>query len=145
MNFNVGDRVYADGVGEGIIVDFVYNCHGDNTRAIVSFETFGGGGMLPFSLSELRHIPKHTAKLSVYKQINCAVNVCVQNCTIEVCKLMHRLDIWKSTGRREYDENEPFESKYWFECPIEFVDFIKSDMGKECFKRMGVEEFYIES
>ena len=141
MEFNIGDRVVC-GSGicavEGIITDIHDNV------ARVSFETFGGGRCLPFRLNELKHVSKRIAKLHASKSEHGTVNVMIQNCSLEVSVLLCRFDIWKSTGRFEYDDNKPNEyAKIWFECPIEFLDFIESSMGRACFERMGVEEFLI--
>lgn len=84
------------------------------------------------------------ATLTVFKSVHGTVNVVIQNCSPEVATLLWRFDIWKANGRFEWDESKPKEkAKIWFECPIEFLNFVKSDMGKEAFKRMGVDEFYI--
>lgn len=139
MDFNIGDRVYAGNWCEGIIVDIRDNI------ADVEFETAGGGGCLPFSLNELEYVPKRTSTLNVSKSVHGTVNVMIQNCSAEIITLLWRFDVWKSKGRFEYDESKPNErAKIWFECPIEFLDFIESSMGRACFERMGVEEFNIE-
>ena len=139
MNFEVGDRVYAGDWCEGIIVDI------RDDVADVEFETAGGGGCLPFGLNELEYIPKRVATLRAYKSVHGTVNVVIQNCSSEVVTLLWRFDVWKSNGRFEYDENKTNERpKIWFECPMEFLDFVESSMGRACFQRMGVEEFYIE-
>lgn len=84
------------------------------------------------------------ATLRAFRSPHGTVNVVIQNCSPEVSTLLWRFDIWNSNGRFEYDENKPKErARIWFECPIEFLDFISSDMGKACFERMGVQKFYI--
>ena len=139
MSFKVGDRVYANDWCEGTIVEI------ENDVAHIEFSTDGGGGCLPFGLDELEHIPNRVATLRAFKSIHGTVNVVIQNCSSEVTTLLHRFDVWKSNGRFEYDENKPKErAKIWFECPMEFLDFVESSMGRACFQRMGVEEFYIE-
>ena len=139
MNFNIGDKVHAGDWCEGIIVDIRDNV------ADVEFETAGGGGCLPFELNELEYIPKRVATLRTFRSPHGTVNVIIQNCTSEVTTLLQRFDVWKSNGRFEYDENKTNERpKIWFECPMEFLDFVESSMGRACFQRMGVEEFYIE-
>lgn len=139
MDFKIGDRVYAGKWCEGIITDIRDNV------ADVEFETADGGGCLPFSLNELEYVPKRTATMKVFKSVHGTVNVMIQNCTPEVTTLLWRFDVWKSDGRFEYDDNKPNErAKIWFECPIEFLDFIKSSMGRACFERMGVEEFIFD-
>lgn len=139
MNFEVGDRVYAGGWCEGIIVNI------ENDVAYVEFETAGGGGCLPFGLDELEYVPKKVATLRAFKSVHGTVNVAIQNCSPYVATLLWRFDVWESDGRFEYDENKTNESpKIWFECPMEFLDFINSNMGRACFERMGVKEFYIE-
>lgn len=139
MRFNIGDKVYAGDWCEGIIVDI------RDDVADVEFETAGGGGCLPFGLDELEHIPNRVATLRAFKSVHGTVNVVIQNCSPEVVTLLWRFDVWKSNGRFEYDENKTNERpKIWFECPMEFLDFVESSMGRACFQRMGVEEFYIE-
>lgn len=79
------------------------------------------------------------------KSLHGTVNVVIHNCSTEVISLLHRLDIWESDGRYEYDEDKPSERPHiWFECPIEFFDFVETGMGKECLKRMGIEEILVE-
>ena len=139
MSFKVGDRVYAGDWCKGIIVDI------RDDVADIEFETVVGVGCLPFGLDKLEHIPNRVATLRAFKSVHDTVNVVIQNCSPEVTTLLHRFDVWKSNGRFEYDENKPKErAKIWFECPMEFLDFIESSMGRACFQRMGVEEFYIE-
>ena len=139
MGFNIGDKVYAGDWCEGIIVDIRDNI------ADVEFETAGGGGCLPFGLNELEYVPNRVATLRTFRSVHGTVNVVIQNCSPEVATLLWRFDVWKSNGRFEYDENKTNERpKIWFECPMEFLDFVESSMGRACFQRMGVEEFYIE-
>lgn len=139
MDFKVGDKVYASDWCEGIIVDI------DGEFAYVEFSMGNGGGCLPFGLNELEHIVNSVAILRAFKSVHGTVNVVIQNCSPEVTTLLHRFDVWKSNGRFEYDENKPKErARIWFECPMEFLDFVESSMGRACFQRMGVEEFYIE-
>lgn len=86
-----------------------------------------------------------TPTLWVYKTAHGTVNVAIQNCDKEVATLLWRFDIWKSKGRFEFNDDKPLErAKIWFECPIEFVDFVGSSMGRACFQRMGVQVFHIE-
>lgn len=139
MGFNIGDKVYAGDWCEGIIVDIRDNI------ADVEFETAGGGGCLPFGLNELEYVPNRVATLRTFRSVHGTVNVVIQNCSPEVVTLLWRFDVWKSNGRFEYDKNKTNERpKIWFECPMEFLDFVESSMGRACFQRMGVEEFYIE-
>ena len=139
MNFNIGDKVYATDCIEGIIVDI------NGEYAQVEFETDCGGGCLPFRLDELEHMPIRIATLRAFKSPHGTINVVIQNCSSEVTTLLYRFDIWKSTGKFDYDESKPKErAKIWFECPMEFLDFVGSSMGRACFERMGVEEFIIE-
>lgn len=85
------------------------------------------------------------ATLRAFKSVHGTVNVIIQNCSPEVATLLWRFDVWKSNGRFEWDEHEPKErAEIWFECPMEFLDFVESSMGRACFQRMGVEEFYIK-
>lgn len=85
------------------------------------------------------------AILRAFKSAHGTVNVVIQNCPSDVPTLLRGFDIWKSDGRFEWDTNKPKERpEIWFECPIEFLDFVESSMGRACFERMGVEEFYIE-
>ena len=139
MSFEVGDRVYAGDWCEGIIVDI------RDDVAYVEFEAAGGGGCLPFGLNTLEYIPTRVATLRTFRSPHGTVNVIIQNCSPEVTTLLWRFDVWKSNGRFEYDESKPRErAKIWFECPMDFLDFVESSMGRACFQRMGVEEFYIE-
>ena len=139
--FKIGDKVFASDWCEGIIVDI----NEEENYASVEFETSGGGGCLLFNFNELQIIPEAIAKINISKSTHSTINVIIQNCSSEVVTLLHRFDIWENNGKFEYDENKTNERpKIHFECPLEFLDFIKSDMGKNCFKRMGVEEFYIE-
>lgn len=58
-DFKIGDYVYSkDGWMAGTIVRI------DGDTADVEFETAGGGGCLPFLLSELRHKEKYYYKLT---------------------------------------------------------------------------------
>ena len=140
MSFKVGDKVYAGDWCEGTITEII-----NDDVAYIEFVTDNGGGCLPFGLDELERIPHRTATLRAYKSVHGTVNVVIQNCSPEVVTLLWRFDVWKSNGRFEYDENKTNERpKIWFECPMEFLDFVESSMGRACFQRMGVEEFYIE-
>lgn len=49
MEFKVGDYVYASDWCYGVIVRI------EDNIVDVEFETAGGGGTLPFELSELKH------------------------------------------------------------------------------------------
>lgn len=49
MDFKVGDYVYASDWCYGVIVRI------EDNIADVEFDTAGGGGTLPFELSELKH------------------------------------------------------------------------------------------
>lgn len=139
MDFNIGDKVYAGEFSEGVIVNIEHGV------AYVEYSTGNGGGCLPFGMDELKHVSNRVATLRAFKTAHGTVNVAIQNCSQEVTTLLHRFDIWKSNGRYEYDENKLNErAKIWFECPIEFLDFIESSMGRAAFQRMGVQEFYIE-
>ena len=84
------------------------------------------------------------AWLRAFRSVHGTVNVVIQNCSPEVATLLWRFDVWKSNGRFEYNENPKERAQIWFECPMEFLAFINSSMGRACFERMGVEEFYIE-
>lgn len=141
MNFNIGDRVYAGDWCEGTIVDV----DTDLGYAFVEYETPGGGGTMPFKMDELELIPDVAPSLTAFKSAHGTVNVIVHYCSPEVTTLLQRFDIWNSQGKFEYDADKPNErAKICFECPIEFLDFVESSMGRACFQRMGVEEFYIE-
>lgn len=84
------------------------------------------------------------ATLTAFKSPHGTVNVVIQNCSDEVATLLWRFDVWKSNGRFEHDANKPKERpKIWFECPMEFLNFVESSMGRAALQRMGVEEFYI--
>jgi hypothetical protein len=56
MDFKVGDYVYASDWCYGVIVSIEGNI------ADVEFKTAGGGGTLPFELSELMHDKKQDFK-----------------------------------------------------------------------------------
>ena len=85
------------------------------------------------------------ASLRAFRSPHNTLNVVIQNCSNEVTTFLSRFDIWKSGGKFEYNTlNKKENPTIWFECPIEFLEFIKSDMGKECFKRMGINEFQLE-
>jgi hypothetical protein len=140
MKLNYGDTVIAPGIGEGKITYI-----STDNIADVEFNTVNGGCTLQYHLSELQYVPKRTARLWAHKSVHGTVNVIIQNCSSEVTTLLWRFDIWKSNGNFKFDETKPNErAKIWFECPIEFLDFIESSMGRACFERMGVEEFNIE-
>ena len=88
--------------------------------------------------------PKNNPRITISRSVHGTVNVVIQNCSLEVATLLWRFDVWKSKGRFEYNENKPKERpKIWFECPMEFIHFVCSDLGRAAFQRMGVEEFYI--
>ena len=140
MKLKYGDTVIAQGIGEGKIIYI-----STDNIADVEFNTVNGGGTLQYHLSELQYVPKRTARLEAYASCHGTVNVIIQNCSLEVSTLLWRFDIWKSKGNFKFDETKPNErAKILFECPIEFFEFIKSSMGRTCFERMGVEEFYIK-
>ena len=69
------------------------------------------------------------------------VNVIVKNCTNEIASFMWRFDIWNSKGDSKMicDRLETY-----FECPLEFLNFAQSDMGREAIKRTGVERLIFE-
>ena len=138
MDFKVGDKVYVTDYIEGTIVDI------DGELAMVEYSTGTGGGCLSSHIDDLKHVPNRIALLHASKSVHGTVNVMIQNCSHEVSTLLHRFDVWKSNGRYIYDKIKPDErAKIWFECPIEFFDFIESSMGRACFERMGVEQFEI--
>lgn len=138
MKFNVGDKVYVSDYIKGTIVDI------DGEFAMVEFSTDTGCGTLSCHVDNLKLVPIRIATLCAFKSVHGTANVVIQNCSPEVTTLLHRFDIWKSDGRYEYDETKPDErAKIWFECPMEFFDFIESSMGRACFERMGVEHFEI--
>lgn len=140
MSFKVGDKVYAGDWCEGTITEII-----NDDVAYIEFSTDNGGGCFSFGLDELERIPHRTATLRAGKSLHGTVDVVIQNCEPEVATLLWRFDVLKSNGRFEYDENKTNERpKIWFECPMEFLDFVESSMGRACFQRMGVEEFYIE-
>lgn len=139
MNIKIGDKVYVSDYVEGTVIDI------DNELAVVEYSTGTGGGSLPIHIDELKLVPKRVATMQVFKSVHGTVNVVIQNCSAEVTTLLWRFDVWKSQGRFVYDESKPSErAKIWFECPIEFLNFIESSMGRACFERMGVEEIKIE-
>lgn len=140
MSFKVGDKVFASDWGEGTIVSI----HHENQEALVEMHTGNFGGCWPFELEELKLIPERKATLKAFKSVHGTVHVVIQNCSPEVTTLLHRFDVWKSNGNYKYDENKPNErAEIWFECPMEFFDFVESSMGRAAFQRMGVEEFHV--
>lgn len=141
MSFKVGDQVYIDNWGRGIIV----SVHHEDMEALVEMETGKFGGAWPFTFEEMELIKDYKATLKAFKSVHGTVHVVVQNCPPEVITLLHRLDVWKSNGNYKYDTNKPKERpEIWFECPMEFLDFVESSMGRAAFERMGVEEFDIQ-
>lgn len=135
MIFKICDRVLAYGLYEGTIIDI------DGDNVIIGTKS----GTINCHVDELELVPERIPIFKVFKTVNNTVNVMIQNCSPSVASFLWRFDIWNSNGNFKYDENKPKEKpEIWFECPIEFLDFIESAMGKECFKRMGVKEFYIE-
>ena len=36
-------------------------------------------------------------------------------------------------------------AKIWFECPMEFLDFIKTPIGEEALHRLGIEKIEVEN
>ena len=135
MNFKVGDNVYVRDWCEGTIVEI------NNDTATVEFSTDNGGGCLQFKLSELNLVPVRIPTMRIFKSDHETLNVVTQNCSAEVVTLMSRFNIQDKGGRFEWDGTKPKERpKIWFECPMEFLDFVKSDLGKTCFDRMGVKE-----
>lgn len=140
MSFKCGDKVYIRDWGEGIITD-VFS---DLKEAAVQFETFRGGGCFSFSFDELRHVPKRIATLEVFKSVHGTVHVVIQNCDIHVNDFISLFDVWKSHGNYKYDGLESWEyAKIWFECSMEFLDFIKTPMGQEALRRLGIEKIEV--
>lgn len=85
------------------------------------------------------------ATMKVFKSVHGTVHVVIQNCSAEIVTLLHRFDVWGSNGNYKYDETKPKErAEIWFECPMEFIDFVKSSMGRYALQRMGVKEFHID-
>lgn len=141
MEFKVGDHVYASDWGEGIIVSIDQ----ERQEALVDMDTGNFGGVWGFELEELKHVEKRIATLKAFKSVHGTVNVVIQNCSIEATTWMHRFDVWGAWGNYKYNEQKPDENpEIWFECPMEFIDFVESSMGREAFRRMGVEEFDIK-
>lgn len=85
---------------------------------------------------------KRIATLQAFKSVHGTVHVVIQNCPAEVATLLHRFDVWQSHGNYKYN-NTTERAEIWFECPMEFFDFVGSNMGRTAFRRMGVAEFYI--
>lgn len=140
MDFKLNDHVCASGWCEGVIT------HIDDDVAYVMYTTERGGGCMAFRFSELELIPERKATLKAFKSVHGTVHVVIQNCSPEVAALLHRFDVWKSNGNNKYDENKPWQgAEIWFECPMEFLDFVESSMGRAAFQRMGVEEFNINN
>ena len=136
MKFKIGDKVYAKDVEvEGTIVEI------ENDIASVEFSTGNGGGCAQFELNELELVPIRIPSMRVFKSDHETLNVVIQNCSVEVATLMTRFNIRDTGGRFEWDKTKPKERpKIWFECPMGFLDFVESDLGKTCFERMGVKE-----
>lgn len=70
-------------------------------------------------------------KMDVFKSVHNTTLVRIQNCQEEVFHLLSKFDIWKSKGELKPDG-------FWFECPIEFYNFMRSTMGLTLFHRSGV-------
>lgn len=140
MSFKCGDKVYISDWGEGVITDVFPELK----EAVVEFETFSGGGNFSFGFDELRHIPKRIATMEVFKSVHNTLHVVIQNCSEHVNVFLSLFDVWNSHGNYKYDEVESWErAKIWFECPMEFLDFIKSPMGCTALQRLGIEKIEV--
>lgn len=86
-----------------------------------------------------------TAFLRVYKSVHNTVWVNIKNCPEIVITILSAFDIFQSKGEYKYDENNSnSKPEIWFECPMDFLTFIKSELGIFFFQRLGVEQLIIE-
>lgn len=86
------------------------------------------------------------ATMKIFKSVHGTVHVVVQNCSEHVNVFLSLFDIWKPHGNYKYDGLESWErAKIWFECPMEFLDFIKSPIGEETLHRLGIEKIEVEN
>ena len=143
MSFKSGDRVYLptfDGY-EGVIRE-VYP---EECAACVEVEMHNGSCCFPFAFEEMQLITKERIPtMEIFKSVHGTVHVVVQNCSAYVNDFLSLFDVWKSGGNYKYDEVESWErAKIWFECPMEFMDFIESDMGRIALRRLGIEKIEV--
>ena len=130
---------------------YLNSCDGvkDRKRKIITIENSCSGFLKIEDTNDIKYDQLNTtiqiATLKALKTDRGTVNVEIQNCPSGVIAILSGFDINNKSGQYKWDINKPKERpKISFECPIEFLDFINSNMGYECFKRMGVEAFYIE-
>lgn len=139
MSFKRGDKVVLKRFNnrKGIVTEiFPKIC-----KAAVSL----GNIALIFPFEELSAY-SNVATMEIFKSVHGTVHVVVQNCSEHVNDFLSLFDVWKSHGNYKYDGLESWErAKIWFECPIEFFDFIKSPIGKETLHRLGIEKIEVEN
>lgn len=145
MSFKCGDKVILENFDryEGTIVKVLP----DTCEALVEFETANGGGCLQFAFEEMTLIPrKRIPTMEIFKSVHGTFHVVIQNCDIHVNDFLSLFDVWKSHGNYKYDGLESWErAKIWFECPMEFLEFVNSMIGKIALKRLGIEKLRVAS
>ena len=69
------------------------------------------------------------------------VNVIVKNCNSEIASFICKFDIWNHKGDPKMICGR---AETYFECPLEFLDFAQSAMGREAIKRTGIDRLTFE-
>ena len=139
MSFKRGDKVVIKRFNnrKGVITEILPKIN----KATVSL----GHIAIIFPLEELNAYSS-VATMEIFKSVHNTINVVVQNCSTHVNDFLSLFDIWKSHGNYKYDGLESWErAKIWFECPMEFLDFIKSPIGEEALHRLGIEKIEVEN
>ena len=145
MSFTCGDHVKIkrklDEV-EGTII----NLDIENCQAMVRIGTHSAV-IGVFNYEELTLIPRERIPImEVFKSVYNTLHVVVQNCSEHVNVFLSLFDVWKSHGNYKYDGLESWErAKIWFECPMGFLDFIKTPIGEEALYRLGIEKIEVEN
>lgn len=89
-NFQIGDWVYADDWCYGQIVDI------EDSIAVVEFETWCGGGSIPFSISDLEKAPNPSegraasSKQQIYDELCSVITRYEESCDDE-SELMYEM------------------------------------------------------
>lgn len=139
MSFKRGDKVFLKSFNnrKGVVTEiFPTIC-----KATVSLDNIA----LIFPFEELSAY-SGVATMEIFKSVHGTVHVVVQNCSEHVNDFLSLFDVWKSHGNYKYDGLESWErAKIWFECPMEFLDFIKTPIGEEALYRLGIEKIEVEN
>lgn len=139
MSFKRGDRVVIKSLNnrKGIITEIFPEIG----KASVSL----GHVTMFFPLEELS-VYSGVATMEIFKSVHNTIDVVVQNCSEHVNDFLSLFDVWESHGNYKYDGLESWErAKIWFECPMEFLDFIKSPIGERALHRLGIEKIEVEN